>query len=144
MNVFSTASLHSRSQLHPLLQQLVDAAIKEVDFKILDALRGKIAQERAFRLGNTTVHFGQSAHNWVPAIAMDLFPKPYDWDDKQSFIHLQMNVIKPIAQRLKIPIRQGIDWNMNGVLTDEHFIDMPHVELHPWRIWAKQSKLYEE
>jgi len=36
-----------------------------------------------------------------------------------------------------------MDWNMNGVITDEHFIDYPHVELHPWREWAKKSKPFE-
>jgi hypothetical protein len=144
MPQFGTSSLRARSQLHPLLQHLVDEAIKEADFKILDAVRGRLAQERAVRQGNSTVHFGNSAHNYVPAIAMDLFPAPYSWDDKQAFIHLQLAIIKPLAVKLKIPIRQGLDWNMNGVITDEHFVDMPHVELHPWRQWAKTSHLYEE
>lgn len=144
MATFGTASLKARAQLHPLLQDLVDEAIKLIDFKILDAVRGRAAQERAVAQGHSKVHFGQSAHNYVPAIAMDLFPAPYDWNDKQSFIYLQMKVIKPTAEKLKIPIRQGIDWNRNGVITDESFVDMPHVELYPWREWAKKSKLYED
>ena len=142
MAKFSAASMKARSQLHPLLRQLVDAAIEQMDFKILDATRGRLAQEKAFKSGNSKVRFGNSAHNYVPAIAMDLFPAPFDWDDKKSFVKLQMEIIRPLAKKLNIPIRQGIDWNGDGNISDGW--DMPHVELHPWREWAKKSKLFEE
>ena len=89
-------------------------------------------------------HFGDSAHNYDPAIAMDIVPYPVDWNDTKSFIKLQFEVIKPIAKDLGIPIRQGLDWNMNGVVTDETFRDYPHVELHPWRKWARESKLVDD
>lgn len=142
MPKFSATSLKARDQLHPLLQKLVDEAIKEMDFKILDATRGEAAQEKAFRQGHSKVRFGNSAHNYVPAIAMDLFPAPYDWDNKEAFKKLQLEIIRPIAKRLNIPIRQGIDWNGDGNIADGW--DMPHVELHPWRDWAKKSKLFKD
>jgi peptidoglycan L-alanyl-D-glutamate endopeptidase CwlK len=138
---FSSASKASRVKLHPKLRELVDEAIKEIDFKILDATRGRAAQEKAFRRGHSKVHFGNSAHNYVPAIAMDLFPAPYDWDNRQAFINLS-KVILRIAKKRGIPIRWGGDWNMDGNLSDGW--DMPHYELHPWKDWAKKSKLYED
>ena len=46
---FSNRSLATRAKLHPHLQAIVDAAIKQFDFVILDATRGRIAQELAFR-----------------------------------------------------------------------------------------------
>src|SRR6478736_2330599 len=90
---FSQASLASRAKLLPCLQQVVDEAIKVIDFKILDATRGKAAQEKAFKQGNTEVHYPNSAHNYVPALAMDLFPAPYDWDNRQSFINLSKVIL---------------------------------------------------
>ncbi len=143
MSQFGEASLKSRAKLHPRLQKLVDAAVKRMDFKILDATRGRAAQERAVKNGNSKVHFGDSAHNYEPAIAADLFPAPYDWNNLEAFKTLA-KIIKEEADKLDIPIRQGMDWNRNGTSTDEKFIDWPHVELHPWREWAKKSKLVED
>lgn len=141
MPSFSKASLASRAKLMKPLQDIVDAAIKEIDFKILDATRGRAAQTKAYKQGNSKVTFGNSAHNYVPAVAVDLFPAPYDWDDRDSFIKLS-KVIFRIAKEKGIPLRWGGDWNGDGNLSDGW--DMPHYELNPWREWAKKSKLYED
>jgi peptidoglycan L-alanyl-D-glutamate endopeptidase CwlK len=143
MPTFGSASLTSRAKLHPKLQNIVDEAIKEIDFKILDATRGRSAQEKAFKQGNTKAHFGDSAHNYVPAIAMDLFPAPYDWDNTKSFESLSVVILR-IAKEKGIPLRWGGDWNMDGSKTTSDNWDKPHYELTPWRTWAKQSKLYED
>jgi len=143
MPSFGKASLASRAQLHPKLQEIVDEAIKIVDFKILDATRGRAAQELAFKKGNTKAHFGQSAHNYVPAIAMDLFPAPYDWDNTTAFINL-WKVIMPIAKKLSIPLRWGGDWEGDGKVDTSGLVDLPHYELNPWRDWAKSSHLVED
>jgi peptidoglycan L-alanyl-D-glutamate endopeptidase CwlK len=141
MPSFGATSLASREKLHPKLKEVVDAAIKEIDFKILDSTRGRAAQTKAFQQGNSKAKFGDSAHNYVPAIAVDLFPAPYDWNNRQSFINLS-KVILRIGKEKGIPLRWGGDWNMDGNLSDGW--DMPHYELHKWRDWAKQSKLYED
>lgn len=143
MPSFGKASLASRAQLHPKLQEIVDEAIKTVDFKILDATRGRAAQELAFKKGNTKVHFGQSAHNYVPAIAMDLFPAPYDWDNTAAFIAL-WKVIMTIAKAKGIPLRWGGDWEGDGKVNTSGLVDLPHYELNPWREWAKSSHLVED
>lgn len=143
MPSFGKASLTSRAQLHPKLQAIVDAAIKEIDFKILDAVRGKAAQEKAFKQGNTKAHFGQSAHNYVPAIAMDLFPSPYDWDNTKAFIDLS-KVILRIAKEQGTPIRYGGDWDKDGKINTTGLVDLPHYEMDPWRDWAKKSHLVED
>jgi hypothetical protein len=44
--------------------------------------------------------------------------------------------------KLGIKIRQGVDWNRNGNLTDDSWDDLPHVELHKWRDYAKNCELY--
>ncbi|WP_168335261.1 MULTISPECIES: M15 family metallopeptidase [Rhizobium] len=140
MPSFGSASLAALSKCHPKLKIIALAAIKEIDFRILDATRGRDAQERAFATGKSKARFGQSAHNYVPAIAFDLFPAPYDWNNRQSFISLS-KVILRIGKENGIPLRWGGDWNGDGNLSDGW--DMPHYELTPWREWAKQSHLFE-
>lgn len=128
---------------HPLLRKLFTEVARQADIQILDAVRDKAAQELAFKQGHTKVHFGKSAHNYLPAIALDVVPLPINWKNHKAFIALGKNIVMPTAARMKIPIRWGADWNMNGDLSDESFVDMPHYELHPWRTYAKESKLFE-
>lgn len=142
MPVFGAASKAALAKCHPHLQAIANEAIKEIDFKVLDSTRGRADQERAFAGGKSKARFGQSAHNYVPAIAFDLFPAPYDWNNRQSFTDLS-EVIMKIAKEKGIPLRWGGDWNMDGDKTKSDAWDMPHYELHPWRDWAKKSKLYE-
>lgn len=149
MPSFDKRSLANLAKLHPKLQEIFKAAIKECSFEFLitDSQRGKIAQELAYRRGNSKVRFGQSAHNWQPSIAADIYPAPFATKltkaESDRFVVLQLKVVKPIADRLGIPIRQGIDFNRNGILTDDNWDDLPHVELHPWREWAKKAKPFE-
>lgn len=141
MPKFSKRSLAALKELHPTLQKLLNEAIKEFDFVILDAQRGEAEQERAFAGGFSGVHFGNSAHNWKPAVATDIAPYPINWKDVSSFKKMHVEVIKPIAARLKIPLRFGHDWDRDDKLGERGETDWPHIELHPWREWAKKSKL---
>jgi peptidoglycan L-alanyl-D-glutamate endopeptidase CwlK len=146
MPTFGTQSLANRAKLHPLLQKLVDEMIKEIDFKVLDATRGRAAQTKAFLQGNSKAKFGQSAHNYSPAIAVDLFPAPYKWEGKEAeaaFLRLGAVGLR-CAAKLGIPVRWGGDWNMDGSKTTSDAWDKPHFELNPWREYAKQSKLFED
>ncbi len=125
------------SQAHPLLKQLFDAVADDPhcpDFVILDAQRGRKAQEEAFEDGHSRAHFGQSAHNWAPAVALDVCPYPIDWNDFARFKDLAV-IVKRHAAKLSIPIGWGGDWTK--------LKDMPHYELTPWREFAKQSKPFE-
>jgi predicted DNA-binding protein (UPF0251 family) len=139
---FDATSAKRMAAAHPLLQKLLTAARQKIAFTILESQRGKAAQEKAFNAGNSKAHFGQSAHNWSPAIAVDIAPIPLDWNKREPFIALS-KVILPLAKEMKIPIRWGGDWNGNGILTDEKLSDLPHYELHPWREFAKDCKPYK-
>lgn len=48
MPVFGKASKAALKKAHPDLQRLLNAAIKVVDFKVLDATRGRSAQTKAY------------------------------------------------------------------------------------------------
>lgn len=143
MATFDKGSAERLARAHPLLQKLMNEAIKKTPFVILDSQRGKAAQELAFRQKRTKAHFGNSAHNWAPSIALDVCPLPVNWKNTKPFVVLAQQVILPLANAMQIPIRWGGDWNMNGNIHDESFVDMPHYEMNPWRAWAKKSKLFQ-
>ncbi|MCX5478438.1 peptidoglycan-binding protein [Kaistia geumhonensis] len=138
MSVLDAASAARLRAAHPLLQKLFEAVAARTPIIILESQRGRAAQEEAFRKGNSKAHFGDSAHNWSPSVALDVAPRPLDWGDRKAFIALSVIVFEE-ARRLKIPIRWGGDWNGNGVLTDEKLSDLPHYELKPWRDFAKRD-----
>lgn len=140
MYKFSKRSLSAIKELHPKLQAVVNEAIKTVDFTVLDARRGKIEQGRAYRAGNSKARFGESAHNYSPAIAFDFVPYPLTWNE-EKFKPIAKAILAA-AKKLNVPIRWGADWDMDGKWSDENFLDWGHFELHPWRTYAKQSKLY--
>jgi hypothetical protein len=82
MPTFGTKSKSYLVQCHPALQKVLKEAIKNVDFSIICATRGRAAQEEAFRWGG--------------------------------------------------------DFNMDGDKTTSDAWDAGHVEIHPWRDWAKR------
>lgn len=133
MPSFSAKSKKNLAEAHPLLQKLFNAVILKTDCMVLDAQRNKQQQEQAFKLGHSHAHFGQSAHNWSPAVAVDVVPYPLDWTDTKSFQALA-KIVLATAKELDIPIEWGGSWAT--------LKDMPHYELSPWRTWAKQSKPY--
>lgn len=141
-------SLVSLRNGHPLLQQLFTAVSNKTNIIILDATRGRAAQEEAFRKGNSRAHFGESAHNYVPSIAFDVVPdhdpdlakRVIRWDHVPSFLSLS-RIVLATAKELVIPITWGGDWDGDGDRTDQKLHDLPHYELKPWREWSKKSKL---
>lgn len=135
MPKFGAASRRNLAEAHPLLQQLFNEVIKDFDCAVLDGSRGRAAQEEAFKRGHSRAHFGQSAHNYTPAIAVDVVPYPIDWTDLKRFKALG-KVVKAKAIALGIPISWGGDWTS--------IKDYPHYELNPWRKFAKDSKLIGE
>lgn len=141
---FSNRSAINLSELHPLLRNICNDAIREFDFCVLDGSRNRAEQEKAFAQGNSKAHFGQSAHNWRPAIAMDIAPYPISFDFKapgvkDSWLALG-RIILDVAKHHSTPIRWGADWNMNGSVTDETFLDWGHFELFPWKEWAHNQR----
>jgi len=143
MPTLDRASALRLAKAHPLLRKLFDEVARRVDIIILDSQRGRAAQELAYRSKRSKARFGQSAHNWTPAIALDVCPKPIDWKDTKPFVRLAREIVLPLSVELNIPVRWGGDFDMDGRSDDEKFFDAPHWELHPWRKWAKEAKLYE-
>lgn len=139
MNTFTTAAAGRLKQAHPMLQEVMNEAIKKYNFTILDSQRGRAAQEKAFHEKKSKAHFGESAHNWSPSVALDVAPLPIDWNNTAKFEELA-DIVMRIAKEKKIPLRWGGDWDMDGKRNRSGLIDLPHFELHPWRDFAAHSK----
>lgn len=138
--LFDKQSVINLGKAHPSLQKVMNEARKHVEFRVLDATRGEAAQTKAYNEKASKAKFGQSAHNYTPAIAVDIFPAPYNWKDRASF-EKAAEIIMRVAREMKVPLRWGGDWNMDGNKTTSDSWDMPHFELHPWRDYAKGAQL---
>lgn len=139
-SLFDDASERNLSKAHPLLQRVIRQARKHVAFRVLDSTRGEKAQTVAYKTGKSKAKFGQSAHNYIPAVAVDLFPAPYDWNDIEAF-DAMAEIIMSIAKVLGVPIRWGGDWNRDGDKTKSDAWDKPHFELDPWRKYVTPGNL---
>ena len=129
------------SGVDPRLVSILDAV--QLDFIVLVGLRDDVQQEQAFVSGLSKVHYPESKHNINPnagrdhSEATDLCPYPApeagQWESKDTIArhYILMGAVKQAALTLGIPIRQGGDWDGDGMTNDQPFNDLGHVELLP-------------
>lgn len=98
-----------------------------MDIYLVCGHRGKEAQTQAQAMGFSKVFYPNSKHNKMPALGMDCCPYPIDWNDLERF-RLMNRTMMETAKRLNLKIRFGADFNMDGNLTNDKFVDLPHVE----------------
>lgn len=125
---FGNSSKARLATCHPLIQEILNEAIKYIDFTVLCGHRTEEEQKKAVEGGFSKVDFPNSKHNSLPSLAADVAPYPIDWDDTKRFAYL-MGIIKGIAMAKGIEIRTGVDWDSDGDITDHKFMDWPHFEL---------------
>jgi peptidoglycan L-alanyl-D-glutamate endopeptidase CwlK len=132
MPVLSNKSKAERDSCDPRLIKLIDAAIKDVDFVVVEGHRNKERQDAAFAKGASKVRWPYGNHNKKPSKAFDFAPYPIDWSDKVKNLARFMfvaGVLHAHAKRLGIKIRFGWDWNRDLDPRNENFMDWGHVEL---------------
>jgi peptidoglycan LD-endopeptidase CwlK len=125
---FGQRSLDNLSQAHPLLQDLFNEVIKVADCSVICGHRNEQLQNLAFKQGASRLKWPNSSHNKLPSLAVDVVPYPLDWKDHKRFFFFA-GIVMGVANRMGIKIRWGGDFNMNGIFTDERFVDLPHYEL---------------
>ena len=131
MYTFSKRSREQLNTCHPKLVQVLEAAIKKIDFSVIEGHRGEAEQNRAFAEGKSRLRWPDSKHNKMPSEAVDIWPYPFKpeyWNQIEVWENLA-KVVLECAEELGIKIRWGGDWNQNGDWRDEKFIDGPHFEL---------------
>jgi len=135
---FSHSSLQKLATCDQRLQDVLNEAIKTLDFTVIEGHRGQDAQNDAFARGASKLKFPFGKHNATPSRAVDIAPWYVDgkdrivWKDVPAFGRL-MGYLQRIAEEKGIKLRFGIDWdgdwNTAGMDSGETFLDAPHIEL---------------
>lgn len=132
MAVFGKASNQRLDQADARLQQVFREVVKHFDCSVICSVRGRAAQQLAFETDKSTARYGESPHNFTPALAVDVVPYPVDWEDTERMIHFAGFVLGT-AEAMGIHLKWGGDWNRDTHLSDNRFDDFPHFEVVGWR-----------
>lgn len=131
MPTFSKSSLDKLATCDRRLYDICSAAIMLTDFVVVCGHRDKAAQDKAVAEGKSKTPYPQSKHNKTPSEAVDLALYKnggIDWNDRKGFEELA-NVILKVAGQQGVKLRWGGDFNRNGNLKDDKFVDLPHFEI---------------
>ena len=120
MPKFGKTSQDRLSTCHPDLQLICTEAIKLYDFSVICGYRGEAAQNEAYVNGYSGAKWGESYHNQIPSLAIDIVPYPSSWENKYEFYRLS-GIIMTLADKHNIKIRWGGDF--------KGFFDGAHWEL---------------
>ena len=134
MPKFGKASKERRAFLCKDLRMLLDTVIERYDFSIIESFRDKETQERYYNSGTSKAHFGESAHNYNPSFAVDVYPYPCPKKQVKGVVQIDsdsmewermVNLFKAYAKELGVEIVCGIDY--------KSLRDAPHIEIKNWR-----------
>lgn len=138
---FSSASEAKLVGVHPDLVRVVRRALElsTRDFKVLEGVRSLKRQQDLYAQGRTRpgkiVTWTLKSNHFVNTTtgfghAVDLFPEPYDWENRAAFDELGAVMLKAAAEE-KVKIRWGADWDQDGNPRERGESDSPHFELAP-------------
>lgn len=128
MPSYSNTSISRLETCDDRLQALFSHIINHYDVSIVCGYRNAHDQNSAFDSGNSKVQWPNSEHNDYPSRAIDVIPYPDGWDSVEQF-YFMAGYIKAKADQLGIKIRWGGDWDSDGDLDDQTFMDLGHFEL---------------
>lgn len=125
MPKFGSNSLKHLNEAHPDLQRVMNEAIKHIDFSIIEGYRGRAEQEAARKSGASRAGFGQSPHNFKPALAIDFIPYPFKgWHVTKDF-----NAVGEVIEREAAKLGIAVTWGKRF----KGLVDYPHFELKNWK-----------
>lgn len=128
MPEFGERSKKALNSADPKLRLLFEEVVKTYDCAVICGFRNEEDQETAFVQGFSKVRYPNSKHNSYPSKAVDVVPWPIDWNDTKRFYEFGAIVIET-AKKMGIKIRWGGDFNQDGNLKNDRFVDLPHWEL---------------
>ena len=137
----------SRDQLetcHPDLQTLFNAVIQEVDCSVTCGYRNKEDQDKAVATGKSNAVFPEGKHNTNPSTAVDVYPYPIDYRDKDRYywfagwVLAKAEILRNVGE-INYKVRWGGNWDglNNGKIDFSYnrrkdvLDDKPHFELIP-------------
>lgn len=145
MPSFGKKSKNLLATCHPDIQAVCNDAITRIDFSISYGHRTPDEQMKLFKKGRifdrgkwikgkgtVTDKDGtirKSKHNYMPSLAVDILPYPFNgWKDLDQF-HKLKNEIFISAEKLGIKLVWGADWDGDGNIAEHTLQDYPHFEL---------------
>lgn len=128
MPSFSNKSLKILKTCHEDLNLLFKEVVKKFDCTILSGFRDEEEQNKLFAGGFSKLKFPHSNHNKAPSRGVDVAPYPIDFKNIQRFIYFGGYVLG-MAERMKINVIVGFDWDHDFYLKDHTFLDYGHFEL---------------
>lgn len=143
---YSESSRRQLETCHHHLQILAKHLIRERDIAIVCGHRSAKAQQAAFDAGKSKAVPGRSPHNQSPSLAFDIVPVEAlaAWKNHSDLPVSEWKEFAKwvigVAERLKIKVRWGGDWDMDGDSTDQKLFDAPHFELLEWDVVKERLK----
>ena len=125
---FSLLSRRHLETCDPQLQTLFNEVVKTFDCIIVCGHRPGYEQNDLFRRGLSKLKWPESEHNKQPSLAVDAYPYPIDWKDRDRF-HYFAGFVMGKADILGYNLRWGGDWNRDWQVRDNVFDDLGHFEL---------------
>lgn len=130
--MLGASSLKELDTCHPKIGRLMREVdrrvskrrVQKFDIKAVCGHRGEVAQEQAFRDGNSDKHWPDSRHNTLPSTALDLTPFPELWSDPELLM-LVIGYVLAVADELDIELEVGALW---------HKRDRPHIQLTEYEL----------
>ena len=116
----STLSQAKLNSCHSDLILLINEVAKTEKCAVICGHRGKAEQEKAYLSGTSRAKWGQSKHNQMPSLAVDVVPLPLDWEDIPAFEKLGEKIMAK-AKELGIKVKWGKYF--------KGLVDYPHFEL---------------
>lgn len=135
---FGSQSTLKLETCHPTLQRIAHRALATtpVDFTIVHGFRGEQEQNALYDRGASKLQWPESEHNAMRdglpcSRAIDFAPWIHGdipWNDTHLFAMLA-GVFFAAADHVGARLRWGGDWDLDGLTTDQTFMDWGHVEL---------------
>jgi peptidoglycan L-alanyl-D-glutamate endopeptidase CwlK len=119
-----------------LIQKLVWNVHAIIAVYVLCGNRSNAEQDEAYKKGTSKAKPGQSPHNFLPSLAVDLQPM-----DSSITLRELAQVVIHEAKKLGIQITWGGDWDGDGDETNEKFRDKFHYEFTDWKERAGKNPL---
>lgn len=129
---FGKTSKRNLLSCHPDLVRLFDEVIKHYDCSIVCGHRGEDEQNALYLSipPKTKVQYPDSKHNSLPSMAVDAAPYingKICWDKEQLYFFAAF--VWGTAIQMGIKLRLGADWDGDGNIKDQSFVDRPHFEI---------------
>ena len=129
MPQFGELSQKRLRKVHPSLKQLVGRVVAEFDMVVLEGDRTKERQAQLVAEGaSKTMNSKHIIQSDGYAHAVDIAPYPIDWNNLAPYYYMAGRILQ-LAMDEGLKVRWGGDWDMDGDLTEEKFLDLVHFEL---------------